>query len=176
MNKNDFQRIVIIGNSGSGKSHLSKLLSDALKNKKIIHLDEYFWEPGGFNKKRPSEIVHAEIKQLSLRDSWIMEGVFGDLAANALEHATVLIFLNKLWDECKTALEQRGSQSATQLDPAAAEASFKDLLSWAKGYNTRENSRSLIGHSNLYEHFTGKKYKLSNREEVASFLSGFKVL
>ena len=50
MEKNNFNRILIIGNSGSGKSWLASQLSEKLQYK-TIHFDKHFWEPGGFNKK-----------------------------------------------------------------------------------------------------------------------------
>ncbi|MFN9069066.1 MAG: AAA family ATPase [Bdellovibrionales bacterium] len=168
--KEQLQRIVIIGNSGSGKSHLARQLSSKL-GFQIIHFDEHFWEPGGFNKKRLPEIVHSEIKQLSLKEKWIMEGVFGDLAATALENATALIFLNKPWDECRSALLERGSESSKQLDPAVAEKNFKELMSWAEAYTQRENSRSLKGHTRLYTDFKGSKFLFQDRQSVADFVS-----
>jgi ATP-dependent protease HslVU (ClpYQ) ATPase subunit len=39
-------RVVIIGNSGSGKSYLARRLSEQL-TLPLIHLDALFWEPGG---------------------------------------------------------------------------------------------------------------------------------
>ena len=168
--KEQLQRIVIVGNSGSGKSHLARQLSSKL-GFQIVHFDEHFWEPGGFNKKRQPEVVHSEIKQLSLNASWIMEGVFGDLAATALENATALIFLNKSWDECKSALLERGSESSKQLDPAAAEKNFKELMSWAEAYSQRENSRSLKGHTKLFADFKGTKFEFQDRRSEANFIS-----
>lgn len=168
--KDQLQRIVIIGNSGSGKSFLARKLSSKLAVN-VIHFDELFWEPGGFNKKRPPDVVHSEIKDLSQGKNWIMEGVFGDLAATALENATVLIFLNKDWNEYKSALLERGSESSKQLDPATAEKNFCDLLIWSEAYTKRENSRSLKGHSALYENFKGAKFELRNRTSTAEFFT-----
>lgn len=170
----NLKRTVIIGNSGSGKSFLARKLSDEL-NVNIIHFDQHFWEPGGFNKKRPTEFVHAEIKKLALNNNWVMEGVFGDLAAIALENATALIFMNKSWDECRSALLERGSESSKQLDPVSAENNFKELLKWAEAYTQRENSRSLRGHKKLFDEFKGFKYELCDRSAVEQFLLGLKV-
>ncbi len=164
------QRIVILGNSGSGKSYLALQLSSKL-GYEIFYFDIYFWEPGGFNKKRPAEVVHSEIKQHSLKEEWIMEGVFGDLAATALQNATTLIFLNKSWDECRAALLERGSESSKQLDLVSAENSFQELLIWAEAYTRRENSRSLKGHSKLYADFRGAKFEFQDRQSVADFIS-----
>lgn len=173
LNKEALQRIVIIGNSGSGKSYLAKQLASLL-DVKVIHFDEHFWEPGGFNKKRPSEIVHEEIKLFSHDQKWIMEGVFGDLASTALANATTLIFLDKSWEECETALTKRGSESSKQLDPIEAEKNFQELLIWAKAYWDRENSRSRKGHHQLCFNFNGKKIILKDRTDSQAFIESCK--
>lgn len=167
--KSDLQKIVIIGNSGSGKSYLAVKLSEIL-GPAVIHLDQLFWEPGGFGKKRPAEIVHGEVQQLSQAKAWIVEGVFGDLASMALENATALIFLNKCWTECETSLIERGSESSKQLDLVEAEKNFQDLLLWGKAYYERENSRSLIGHIKIFNDFQKTKYEFKNRQECESWL------
>ena len=109
MEKNNFNRILIIGNSGSGKSWLASQLSEKLSYK-IIHFDKHFWEPGGFNRKRDRQVVYQEIASLAKEDNWIMEGVFGELAELALERATILVYLDKSWEECREALISRGSE------------------------------------------------------------------
>ena len=49
-------KTIIIGNSGSGKTWLAKRLS-TIFTAPVVHLDDIFWEPGGFDKKRsPKEI------------------------------------------------------------------------------------------------------------------------
>jgi adenylate kinase family enzyme len=166
------ERIVIIGNSGSGKSHLARELAAKLCSK-LIHLDQLFWEPGGFNVKRPRDTVLQEVQALSLGNRWIMDGVFGDLAAVGLQNATVLIFLNKTWAECKSALLARGSESSKQICQVEAEKHFAELLSWAEAYTIRENSRSLKGHSQLFEEFKGTKFEIRSRKETAAFLANF---
>jgi adenylate kinase family enzyme len=73
------ERIVIIGNSGSGKTyHWSNI--EYHFHYRLIHLDALFWEPGGFNIKRPQELVYGEIDHLRQSQTSIVEGVFGELA------------------------------------------------------------------------------------------------
>ncbi|MCG6220788.1 hypothetical protein [Vibrio diabolicus] len=45
------KKILIIGNSGSGKSWLSNQLSRKLQLQEV-NLDSIVWEPGGYNQKR----------------------------------------------------------------------------------------------------------------------------
>jgi adenylate kinase family enzyme len=75
MEKNYFDRILIIGNSGSGKSWLATQLSKILSIQ-IVHFDKHFWEPGGFNKKRDRQVVYQEIITLAQEENWIMKGFF----------------------------------------------------------------------------------------------------
>ena len=49
-------RTVIIGNSGSGKTYLANALSNCATIP-VIHLDQIFWEPGGFDIRRSPEEV-----------------------------------------------------------------------------------------------------------------------
>ena len=134
-------RIVIIGNSGSGKSHLAKSLSK-IYSIPIIHLDQLFWMPGGFNEKRPKDEVKNEIEQKRKDNSWIAEGVFGELAELFLARAETLIYLDLDWATCHSSLMVRGSESSRQLLSAKAEENFRNLLLWAEQYWTRNDLRS----------------------------------
>ena len=51
-------RTVILGNSGSGKTWLARKLTGCFSIP-IIHFDDIFWEPGGFDK--PREFGHSQI-------------------------------------------------------------------------------------------------------------------
>jgi adenylate kinase family enzyme len=48
--------MIIVGNSGSGKTWLAKKLAK-VEGCQVIHLDNIFWEPGGFDRKRSPEEV-----------------------------------------------------------------------------------------------------------------------
>lgn len=49
-------KVVIIGNSGSGKTWLARKLAGNA-SVPLIHLDEIFWEPGGFDKKSRDDLI-----------------------------------------------------------------------------------------------------------------------
>ena len=163
------ERIVIIGNSGSGKTYLAQSLRDHF-GYPIVHLDALFWEPGGFNVKRPQATVSAEIATLTQHKSWIVEGVFGELAQEFLPNADTLLWLALDQESCLNSLRQRGSESAKQLDKQSAEENFQKLLTWAAAYWQREDLRSYCGHQRLYEHFNGKKVCLQTRRAVNDFV------
>jgi adenylate kinase family enzyme len=162
-------RIVIIGNSGSGKSYLAESLS-TIYSVPVVHLDKLFWMPGGFNEKRPKDETRNTVELKRKEDSWIVEGVFGELAELFLPQAQSLIFLDMDWPICRTGLLARGSESSKQLEAVKAEINFEKLLLWAEQYWARTNSCSHSGHLQLFSNFVGRKFKFTRRAEVADFL------
>lgn len=163
------EKIVIIGNSGSGKTYIGRRLSDHF-DYPLIHLDSLFWEPGGFNIRRSDEIVYAKIAKLRQTRSWIVEGVFGDLAKEFCTDADTLIWLDQDWETCSQSLLQRGSESSKQLDKQSAEDNFQKLLKWASEYWQRETPSSYSGHLLLFEQFSGSKIRLQSRKSVNEFI------
>jgi adenylate kinase family enzyme len=82
----DLSRTVILGNGGSGKSWLAERLADQLALR-AIDLDLVHWLPGGFNDRRDPKEACAAVRQLAAEDRWIIEGVYGSLAREALPRA-----------------------------------------------------------------------------------------
>jgi len=163
-------KILIIGNSGSGKSWLAANLSKQLQIHEI-NLDSVVWQPGGFNQKRPQQEIDKQLSQLGLQPSWVVEGVFGALAEKLIDTADTLLFLDMDWPLCERSLLLRGSQSAKQLDKAMAEIKFQELLHWASDYYQRESKSSRYYHSLLFDGFKGNKTRLTSREQVNLFVN-----
>lgn len=166
------EKIVIIGNSGSRKTHLGRRLSDHF-NYPLIHLGSLFLEPGGFNIRRTDEIVFAEMARIRQTKTWIVDGVFGDLAKEFGLQADTLIWLDQNWETCSQSLLQRGSESSKQLDRQSAEDNFQKLLQWASEYWQRETPSSYQGHQLLFEQFAGDKICLRSRGAVDEFVASF---
>ena len=163
-------RIVIVGNSGSGKSYLAARLGERIAISPIS-LDQLFWEPGGHNHKRPEALVFADIAALKPQPQWIVEGVFGALAGRFMDNAECLIWLDMPWEICQLSLLQRGSESSKQLDPQQAEANFQTLLVWAGDYWNRESPNSYRAHKALYDAFPRRKLILQSRQQVDQLIA-----
>ena len=67
------KRILIIGNSGSGKSWLAARLAEQLTIREV-NLDPIVWQSGGFNQKRPQHEIDHAIQALAQEPSWVIEG------------------------------------------------------------------------------------------------------
>ena len=163
-------RIIIIGNSGSGKTWLARLLSEKF-HLQAVHLDNIFWEPGGFDVKRPKNEVYRMINEEIGRDKWIVEGVFGELAQMCLGRALLLIWLDIPWDVCKQRLENRGSESKMHMGRVEHEDGLKKLIKWASEYEIRTDMRSRIGHSMIYENYKYEKYRVDNNDELLKVIN-----
>ncbi|USH04256.1 AAA family ATPase [Grimontia kaedaensis] len=164
------QKILIIGNSGSGKTWLSKQLSQKLQLQEV-NLDSIVWEPGGYNRKRSPEVIENEIVSLRSQHGWVVEGVFGALAEQLIPSADMLLFLDLEWSVCESSLYARGSESSKQLDVEKAEKNFLELLSWASEYPVRESKSSLKFHQKLFSDFRGNKRRFTSRSQVNEFVA-----
>jgi hypothetical protein len=163
----DFARILIFGNSGSGKSWLSRELGERLKIAPI-DLDAVHWEPGGVQVPRDNEVARAIVRQIASHDIWIMEGVYGWLAQEILSRATALIWLDMPMEDCLDNLRSRGP------NPGSDEKSFAALLAWTAAYQERQTSSSSMGHGRLFTAFRGWKRRTCSRQEARGFLAGIK--
>src|SRR3954463_7237368 len=67
------RRILVIGNSGGGKSTLARALGRKL-GLPVIHLDVLFWKPGWVETERP--VFHVAVAEALRGDAWICDGNF----------------------------------------------------------------------------------------------------
>lgn len=156
-----FQRTVIIGNCGSGKSVFAGSLA-ALTHIPATDLDSLHWEHDGY--KRDEESAKRLVREAGAAPRWIIEGVFGWLAEIAIPRATALIWLDLPWSVCREGLLARGQRGGN-------EAGFADLLAWSAAYWDRKTSSSFEGHYRLFESFAGIKLRLRDRGEVRQLLT-----
>jgi adenylate kinase family enzyme len=159
------QRIVITGNSGSGKSHVAQRIAQksALA---LSDLDQIYWMEGSYGAKRDDAAAQDLVEKAAAQPAWVIEGVFGALCRVALQNATGMIWLDLPWEQCRVGLVERGlRRSMTEADHAA-------LVAWAAEYWTRQNANSYAGHLRLFESFGGAKVRLKDRSDVGHFLAG----
>lgn len=166
-------RIVIIGNSGSGKTWLAQRLAPPLQAA-IVHLDDVFWGDGGYDIQRPPQEVAARIAESKARPRWVVEGVFGQLAARYLDVADALVWLDIPWKTCETRLRARGSESKAHMNRHQSELGLQKLLLWASAYTTRDGDCSQSGHRQLFESFTRLRHRIQDEAQAVELVrAGF---
>ena len=85
------KRILVIGSPGSGKSTLSRKLSERL-NIPCIHLDRLFWKPNWIStpKEEFDKLIQLELE----KDSWIIDGNYKRTLNMRLKYADTVIWLD----------------------------------------------------------------------------------
>jgi len=85
------QRILILGNSGSGKSTFAADLGKAI-GIPVIHLDAYFWSSGWVEPQR--DFWQEQVSTLLAGNSWIMDGNYQKTLPQRLQRADTVIYLD----------------------------------------------------------------------------------
>lgn len=85
------KRIMVIGGCGSGKSSLSKKLSDKLRIP-LFHLDQFYWQPNWveMEKTRWEETVST----LAEKPKWIIDGNYSGTMDTRIKRADTIIYLD----------------------------------------------------------------------------------
>lgn len=147
--------MVVIGNSGSGKSTVAARIGTAL-NLPAHDLDALYWLSNG--KARANGEAKALVAQAAAGGGWVIEGVWVELLEVALVRATVLVWLDLSWDECLQGLLQRGPHYGH--DPT----NHADVLALANAHKNR-----LAEQAQFYKDFGLRKIRLRTRQQVATF-------
>jgi adenylate kinase family enzyme len=85
------QRVMVIGQPGSGKSVLARALGD-ITGLAVIHIDHIHWM-SGWRERSPAEKDRL-CREAEAGDAWIFEGGHSATWSNRLERADTLIWLD----------------------------------------------------------------------------------
>ena len=103
------KRILVLGPCGSGKTVLSRELSQIL-DLPTIHLDAMFWKPGWISTPQPEwrRLVSSLVKQ----DRWIMDGTYESSLDLRIPAAQAIIMVDRprwscLWGVVKRSISYR---------------------------------------------------------------------
>ncbi|MGJ8696792.1 MAG: AAA family ATPase [Verrucomicrobiaceae bacterium] len=159
------RRVVIFGNSGSGKTSMARRLS---KESGLAHLDldEVAWKGGDPPVRESIETSVAAIDEFRARNSgWIIEGCYSSLISHAARDATEMYFLNIGIEACIENCRARPWEPGKYSSAEAQDAKLAMLIDWVKRYEARDDEFSLRDHREIFAKFEGKKREiLSNTE------------
>ena len=148
------RRVVVVGNSGSGKSSFAKALG--LPH---LDLDTLAWTAGEPPARTPLDEAGRRIEQFALENEsgWVIEGCYADLAQVALPLASELVFLDLPVQRCQAHARARPWEPHKYPSKEAQDANLEMLLGWIAGYPEREGPLGRAAHVALYEEFGGAK-------------------
>lgn len=109
------QRIVVIGNTASGKSSLSVKLSKELEIP-VFHLDKFLWKPGWV--RVPENTFTTSHNELISKESWIIDGVaYFSTMEQRLNAADVILYFDLDPAICKKRALKRMQEEKIRPNP-----------------------------------------------------------
>lgn len=91
MRQDRMERVLVVGCSGTGKTHFSHRLA-ARTGLPLLHLDRYFWRAGWMQPDR--ETWRQQVGELVAGDHWILDGNYGGCLELRLARADTVFFLD----------------------------------------------------------------------------------
>lgn len=163
------KKVIIIGSGGAGKSTLSRKLSE-LTGIDIIHLDKLFWLPGWVSISR--EELSDKVKEICLKDSWIIDGNYSGTMEMRMEAADTIIYLDFptivcIWSILKRRIMYAGKERP-DVTVGCIEKVDVEFFNWVLTYRHR-NRKKLLGMLDKYAE-NRKVLIFRSRNQVNSFV------
>lgn len=151
------RKVLIFGNSASGKSTLAKQLADkeALAH---LDLDVLAWMPS----MPPVRMALSDSKQkmqefTKINNDWVIEGCYTDLLELVAAEANEIIFMNLDEHACINNARKRPWEPHKYASKKHQDDNLEMLIEWIRQYFVRHDECSLKSHSKFFEQFDGKK-------------------
>ncbi len=159
------RKILIFGNSGSGKSNLARHLT---KTEKIAHLDldPIAWLNTVPPKRAPlNESFKKLQKFIDGKENWVIEGCYTDLLELLSHQTNEIIYLNLPVELCIENAKRRPWEPHKYESKKAQDENLTMLTEWIIQYENRDDEFSKKSHLKFYDNFTGKKQMYTNNIE-----------
>jgi len=156
------RRVLIFGNSASGKSTLAKKISTS---EQLAHLDldMLAWLPTSPPTRKPlAESAHAIEQFMQQHKDWVIEGCYSDLLLIAQQASTEIIFMNLSVEHCINNAKNRPWEPHKYASKTAQDANLTMLIEWISQYELRDDTFSKAAHLKFYQAYVGSKTMLSN--------------
>ncbi|MBH1939749.1 hypothetical protein I5677_02430 [Mobilitalea sibirica] len=162
-----YNKIILVGSAGSGKSYLSKIIAYYTK-KPLIHLDNEYWKPD-WTATPKQEWIDRQ-KALIAGESWIIDGNYHSTLELRFEAADCVIFLDINRLICVYGAWIRHGKKRTDLPDYLEEKKdkeFFEFIKWIWDFPKKGRNRILQMH-NLYPE---KLFiVLKNRKDIKNFI------
>ena len=148
-------RILIYGNSGSGKTTMAR---ESARGLGIPHLDldSVAWDVPLVRKNLPASIALVEAF-VATNSQWVIEGCYGDIVAATTRHCSELRFLNPGIEACVRNCRKRPWEPTKFPTREEQDAMLDALVDWVRQYETRDDEYGLTRHRAVFDGFAGVK-------------------
>jgi len=139
-------KVLVFGNSGSGKSTYARALA-AREGLAHLDLDSIVWEPGKIAVQRQRESVAVSLRSfIDSQAAWVIEGCYGELVRAASAYCTLLVFLNPGKDVCLANNLNRPWEPHKYASLELQNTMLDQLQEWVVGYYQRTDAWSYRVH------------------------------
>lgn len=162
------KRVIVIGCGGSGKSTLSRVLSEKT-NLPVVHLDKLFWKEGWVNISREEfdNLLNEELK----REEWIIDGNYDRTLKERLKKSDTVIYLDYPRMTCLLGVVKRVLSNYGKVRPDMAEGCPEkfdlDFIKWIWNFNKEHRDKF---YKILKEEKDKQIYIFRNRKECNEFV------
>lgn len=151
------RKIIIFGNSGSGKSTTAQKLCGS-ENLFHLDLDTLTWQATQPPQRKPLTESALEISAfIDSHAGWVIEGCYSDLLKIALPFSSEIIFMNLSVESCIENARNRPWEPHKYESKEAQDSNLEMLIDWISQYSQRTDTFSQAAHKKLYEQYSGKK-------------------
>jgi adenylate kinase family enzyme len=158
------KRILIFGNSGSGKSTIAKKLCEA-KGLAHLDLDTLAWQHTVPPQRKPLDESLISIQNfIDVNQGWVVEGCYADLLEQLLPFCDEIVFMNLPIAACIANAIQRPWEPHKYESKEAQDANLEMLMEWIKQYDQRADEFSYSAHRRLFDDFAGQKREVCSNE------------
>jgi adenylate kinase family enzyme len=159
-------KVLVFGNSGSGKSTYARALATR-EGLAHLDLDSIVWEPAKIAVQRSRESVATSLQSfVDSHTAWVIEGCYGELVQATSAHCTVLVFLNPGMDLCLANNLRRPWEPDKYASLELQNTMLGQLQEWVAGYYQRKDAWSYRTHREIFDAFAGPK---AEHREVGAY-------
>ena len=163
-----FQKIIVIGSPGAGKSTFVRKLRD-LTGLPLFYLDMLWHKPDRTNVSR--EEFDEKLHEILMQEQWIIDGNYGSTMETRLNACDTVFFLDYNVEVCIAGVEERKGQPRSDMPWVESGATDEEFIDFVKNYN----SECRPGVMSLLEKYSSKNSIIfTSREEADKYLLSFK--
>ena len=163
---NCFQKIMVIGCPGSGKSTFSRELATRT-GLPLCHLDMMYHLPD--KTTRPRDVFDAMLGEVLATPAWIIDGNYNRTLEMRMEVCDAVIFLDFDPSVCLQGVQERRGKPRSDM-PWVEAGEDAEFLTFVKNFTQQSRPRIMA----LLEKYTHKQvYIFKTRQEAWDFLTQF---
>ena len=161
-----FQKAMIIGCPGSGKSTFARALKE-ITGLPLYHLDMMYWNADKTVVSK--EVFHKRLNGALQSDAWIIDGNYNSTIEMRLTHCDIVFFLDYPTEVCLDGIKARFGKPREDM-PWIETEEDTEFINFIKSFNEESKPKIL----SLFEKHPEKEViTFHSREESTTYLQHF---